>query len=78
MNDTAHYLRFSSQAEADAALVGLDLAARDDVGEFLPDEDHPSPPSGWHVNVIVDGALPDALAPFVVTPSTPQRRFAGY
>ena len=75
---TAHYLRFSSRAEADGALDGLDLAARDDVGEILPDEDNPSPPEGWHVNIIVDGDLPDALPPFVVTPATPLRRFAGY
>ena len=72
------YLRFASQAEAEAVLSGVDLAARDDVGEILPDEDHPSPLDGWHVNIIVDGDLPDALAPFVVTPATPLRRFAGY
>lgn len=74
----AHYLRFASQAEADAVLEGADLAARDDVGELQVDEEHPTPPSGWHVNVIIDSELSVALSPYVVTPATPQRRFAGY
>ena len=78
MSYAAHYLRFASQAEADQVLDGVDLAARDDVGEPQPDEEHPTPPSGWHVNVIIDGDVPEVLQPYVVTPATPARRFAGY
>lgn len=78
MNYLAHYLRFAAQSEADAVLQGIDLAARDDVGELQADDGRPTPPSGWHVNIITDGELPAALSPYVVTPATPQRRFAGY
>jgi hypothetical protein len=31
---------------------------------------------GWHVNIILDGKLPEVLSDYVVTPSNPHRVFA--
>lgn len=36
----------------------------------------PSAMEGWHVNYKTD-ALPDALTEYIVTPSSPHRKFAG-
>jgi hypothetical protein len=38
----------------------------------------PTKVDGWHVNVILAGPLPPALEGYVVVPSTPNRRFAGF
>jgi len=52
------------------------------IGEIvLPPETEGGQPTvlpGWHVNLrIIDGSpLPDELAPFVVTPTTPYRVWA--
>ncbi len=79
---TPIYLRFASEAEALGALEGAAYAARDNIGTLYlpaPSEDaDPVPLEGWHVNLIVDGDLPEALVPFAVVPHAPQRRFAGY
>lgn len=75
MTYTPIYLRFLDEAEAAARLADYTPVARDDVGSVVQD-DVPQP--GWHVNLMVEGALPWALQPFVVTPAAPYRRFAGY
>ena len=31
---------------------------------------------GWHVNIILEGELPEALQPYVITPQNPYRVFA--
>ena len=36
----------------------------------------PTKMEGYHVNIILEGALPEALQEFVVTPSSPYRVFA--
>jgi len=36
----------------------------------------PTKKDGWHINVILQGALPEALEEFVVTPANPYRVFA--
>ena len=33
---------------------------------------------GWHINLVVKTPLPDELSQYVVTPSFPQRVFAGF
>jgi hypothetical protein len=33
---------------------------------------------GWHVNIVTKEPLPEALEQYIVTPSTPQRVFAGF
>jgi len=35
----------------------------------------PTKKDGWHINVILQGALPEALEEFVVTPANPYRVF---
>lgn len=75
------YLKFADEAEAAKVLDGLDLAARDDVGVIYPpmaDDKQPEPLDGWHVNVMLEGDVPESLQPYVVTPDTPARRFAGW
>lgn len=36
----------------------------------------PTKMDGWHVNIILQGALPQSLQEFIVTPSSPYRVFA--
>ena len=36
----------------------------------------PTKMDGWHVNIILSGAIPNALKEFIVTPSSPYRVFA--
>jgi len=36
----------------------------------------PTKMDGWHVNIILEGALPEALQEFIVTPQKPYRVFA--
>lgn len=36
----------------------------------------PTKMDGWHVNIILDGELPEVLQEFLVTPNTPYRVFA--
>jgi hypothetical protein len=38
----------------------------------------PTKLAGWHVNVILAGPLPSLLEEYLVTPTTPNRRFAGF
>jgi hypothetical protein len=33
---------------------------------------------GWHINIVIKIPLPDALAPHLVSPTSPQRVFAGF
>jgi len=33
---------------------------------------------GWHVNIVIKESLPEILEPFIVTPQTPNRIFAGF
>jgi len=33
---------------------------------------------GWHVNIVIKETLPEVLEPFIVTPTTPSRIFAGF
>jgi hypothetical protein len=36
----------------------------------------PTKKDGWHINIILEGALPEALQEFIVTPQKPYRVFA--
>ena len=38
----------------------------------------PTKKDGWHINIILSSNLPEELQEFIVEPSTPSRRFAGY
>ncbi len=33
---------------------------------------------GWHINVVLKNPLPEYLTPYLVTPTTPSRIFAGF
>lgn len=75
----AIYLRFADEPQALAALADQTPLARDDVGTVWRDDaGTPIALDGWHVNLIVEGNTPESLAPFVVAPVNPMRRFAGY
>jgi hypothetical protein len=38
----------------------------------------PTKVDGWHINIILAGPLPALLEEYLVTPTTPNRRFAGF
>jgi hypothetical protein len=38
----------------------------------------PTKKDGWHINIILSSDLPEEFQEFIVEPSTPSRRFAGY
>ena len=61
------YLKFASQEEALAALVGLQDV--DHVGAIDGLE-------GWHVNLALREPLPETLVPFEVFPENPIRVWA--
>lgn len=82
MNDI--YLKFPDQQTAEELLIeyigSVDVVGTiyKPTGEMLLGEDgeYPAmaPLDGWHVNL--RGELPDALAPYVVTPTQPVRVWA--
>lgn len=68
----AIYLRFPDKATADDVLGALSGPLdRDDVGPIDPD------PS-YHVNVLYGDSPGPTLELYVVVPTAPRRRFAGY
>ena len=36
----------------------------------------PTKKDGWHINIILQAGLPEALQPYIVTPQSPYRVFA--
>lgn len=107
MNYTTHYLRFTSQEEAETKLTEVGYkhedtfneetrtyyAVKDQVGDVdiigeiwnndgVYDEETlevitaPTKKEGYHINLILQGALPEELNSYCVEPSNPYRVFA--
>ena len=67
---------------------GIDVVGEiwNDDGVYEIDEEtgeitvisEPTKKDGWHINIILSSDLPEELQEFIVEPSTPSRRFAGY
>ena len=67
---------------------GIDIVGEiwNDDGVYETDEEtgeisvisEPTKKDGWHINIILSSDLPEEFQEFIVEPSTPSRRFAGY
>jgi len=67
---------------------GIDIVGEiwNDDGVYEIDEEtgeitvisEPTKKDGWHINIILSSDLPEEFQEFIVEPSTPSRRFAGY
>jgi len=67
---------------------GIDIVGEiwNDDGVYETDEEtgeitvvsEPTKKEGWHINIILSSDLPEELQEFIVEPSTPSRRFAGF